>query len=319
MKYFLGIDGGGTSTEYTLIDELGNILATAIGGTTHIMQISRFEFAERLTQGVKKCTDTAGIKTHEITYTFAGIPGYGEFEEHMTFVSTCIHDILGSKNFTIGNDCVAGWASGHAGAPGINLVSGTGSIGYGRDSQGREFRSGGWGDFCGDEGSAYWLGKKLTELFAKQSDGRIKKGPLYDIVREELYLETDFQIIGFVTDILGKDRTKIADLSKLLYIAAASGDESAISAYADAAYELCLVIKAVANGLEFDSIIPVTVSGGVFNAGDFIMVPLLKCLGDSFEYKTSVTDPAKGAALLAYVIDGGEINDEFLKNLNRVI
>lgn len=319
MKYYLGIDGGGTSTEYTLIDDRGNVLSTAIGGTTHIMQISRFEFTDRITKGVEACIDSEGIKPSEIAHTFAGIPGYGEFEDTMSFVSTSINDILGTKRYTIGNDCVAGWAAGLGGGPGINLVAGTGSIGYGRDSNGKEVRAGGWGDFCGDEGSAYWLGKKLIELFAKQSDGRIKKGPLYDIVKGELFLETDFQIIGFVIDILGKDRTKIADLSKLLYIAAASGDESAITAYEEAAYELSLVAKAVANDLDFNSKVPVTVSGGVFNSGEYIMNPLQGYLKDDFELCNAMTSPAKGAALLAYVIDGGVITNEFLENLNRVI
>lgn len=30
-----------------------------------------------------------------------------------------------------------------------------------------------------DEASAYWIGKKTIELFSKESDGRIEKGPLY--------------------------------------------------------------------------------------------------------------------------------------------
>ena len=66
---------------------------------------------------------------------------------------------------------------------GINLVAGTGAIGFGKDSFGKTARSAGWGYFCGDEGSAYWLGKQLISIFGKEADGRKAKTPLYDIVR----------------------------------------------------------------------------------------------------------------------------------------
>lgn len=321
MKYYLGIDGGGTSTEYTLIDEHGNVIENYMTGTTHLMQISEDVFKSRLKEGIDTCINNANIKLSDISYTFAGIPGYGEFEDKIDFVDETLEEVLNSDNFTIGNDCVAGWAGGLACQSGINIVSGTGSIGYGRDDKGTEIRAGGWGDFCGDEGSAYWLGKYMIELFAKQSDGRIQRDKLYGIVKRELELETDFSIISYVLDELKMDRTAIADLAKLLYRAALEGDVSAINAYRDAAYELFLLAYAIANELSFESRIPVSVSGGVFKVGKLILDPLEELLKQDgrFMLIKQKTTPARGAALFAYVLDGNTVSEGVLENLNKVI
>lgn len=43
---------------------------------------------------------------------------------------------------------------------GVMVISGTGSIAYGRNAQGRIARAGGLGPEKGDEGSAYWIGNE---------------------------------------------------------------------------------------------------------------------------------------------------------------
>jgi glucosamine kinase len=45
-------------------------------------------------------------------------------------------------------------------APGILLLAGTGSIALGRDGRGRLARAGGLGPLLGDEGSAFWIGRR---------------------------------------------------------------------------------------------------------------------------------------------------------------
>ncbi|HEX6961731.1 MAG TPA: BadF/BadG/BcrA/BcrD ATPase family protein, partial [Lacipirellula sp.] len=55
---------------------------------------------------------------------------------------------------------------------GIALIVGTGSaaIGCGPDRQRRVV--GGWGYHYGDEGSAYWIGRRAMEAIARAADGR---------------------------------------------------------------------------------------------------------------------------------------------------
>lgn len=56
---------------------------------------------------------------------------------------------------------------------GIALVAGTGSVAYGRTSDGRESQRGGWGWLVGDDGSAVWITREAArELAARADDGR---------------------------------------------------------------------------------------------------------------------------------------------------
>jgi N-acetylglucosamine kinase-like BadF-type ATPase len=50
-----------------------------------------------------------------------------------------------------------------ASAPSIVVISGTGSISYGRTANGKFARAGGLGPEIGDEGSGYWIGRKWLE------------------------------------------------------------------------------------------------------------------------------------------------------------
>ena len=121
------------------------------------------------------------------------------------------------SRFQCGNDVEAGWAGSLACRPGINLVCGTGAIGYGKDPNGLGARSSGWGCFCGDEGSAFWLGKKAIELFAKQSDWRLERTVLYELMKTRLQLKRDFDLIPFVHNELKLERDQVAPTCLILF------------------------------------------------------------------------------------------------------
>src|SRR5262249_21314872 len=84
-----------------------------------------------------------------------------------------------AKRIVVKSDVEAAWlaAFGPRGA-GIVVISGTGSIAYGRTRDGRSARAGGLGPEKGDEGSGYWIGRQwqLTK-FPSPPQGE-RAGPL---------------------------------------------------------------------------------------------------------------------------------------------
>src|SRR5205823_555312 len=61
---------------------------------------------------------------------------------------------------------------------GIAVISGTGSVAYGRDAAGREARVGGWGWMLGDEGSGVWIVREAAREVMRRRDAREPQGAL---------------------------------------------------------------------------------------------------------------------------------------------
>src|SRR5213078_4483038 len=70
------------------------------------------------------------------------------------------------------NDALIALAAGAGDDPGIVIISGTGSIVYGRNERVEAARAGGWGHMIGDEGSGYWIGREALAAVMRAGDGR---------------------------------------------------------------------------------------------------------------------------------------------------
>ena len=185
--------------------------------------------------------------------------------------------LLGHRRYRCGNDMVCAFAGSLGGEDGINIVAGTGSIGYG-ERRGKSARAGGWGEVFGDEGSAYWIAVQGLNVFTRMSDGRLPKGPLHAAFKAGLGLGVDLDLGAKVMN--APARGSIAALSKLVARAAQDGDSAAIRIFDEAARELAAVVEAVRQALEFEpgEGVAVSYSGGVFNAGALILAPLQRHL-----------------------------------------
>lgn len=318
--YYLGIDGGGTKTAFEIIDEAGNILAKVKAGTCNYIQVGKDRFGEVIRDGVGRICKQLNIAVSDIGGSCVGIPSFGEISADTTDLIHIVESILQTEHVQCVNDVVVAWAGSLACNPGVNLLAGTGSMAYGRDRNNHETRVGGWGFFCGDEGSAYWLGKKLIELFTKQADGRMEKSRSYDIVRKEFQIENDSELISVIYNKLKFRREEIAGLQLLLNRATVEGDRYGRAIYRQAAYELSLQVLAAIRKLNFadDEDIAVSYSGGVFKAGALILEPLKEYLGKCpyrIDLKKPLLSPVTGAALFARNSFGKNRDETVIRNL----
>jgi N-acetylglucosamine kinase-like BadF-type ATPase len=315
MRMFLGVDGGGTKTALCLLDEEGRIAAQAEAPGCYYYSGGMDLVGRVLQEGVDEVCQQAGITPAGIDHAFFGLPGYGEVSDDVPALDAAPGGALGHSRYACGNDTVCGWAGSLGGADGINVVSGTGSITYG-ERDGRGVRVGGWGEVFGDEGSAYWISVRGLGAYSQMSDGRIPVGPLYGMLKEQLDLENDLDLVGLVLDRWKGGRSEIAGLSRTIVAAASAGDGHAARIVTEAAGELAQMVDVTRRRLEFgpDETVPVSYSGGVFNADSIqeAFDEALAGLYDGYELRKPLYTPVVGAAIYAAKlaetpIDGGAL------------
>jgi N-acetylglucosamine kinase-like BadF-type ATPase len=307
-SYFLGVDGGGTKTRFALIDHHGSLLAETQLGTTYHPQVGLEGVRDVLARGTGEILHTASITAADISHAFFGLPAFGEDTSMVPRLRALPGTILGHDRYTCDNDMVCGWAGSLGCADGINIVAGTGSIGYGQ-RQGRAARAGGWGEAFSDEGSAYWIVIQGLNKYSRMSDGRLPKGPLYAMFNEALRLQTDFDICTHVYGERASSRGDLAQLSRLVARAAQAGDAEAIGIFTRAGEELAQIALAVRSALRFEpeEVALVSGSGGAFNTGHLLLTPFREALQATrlpFDFLKPMYEPHIGAALYAARLAG---------------
>ncbi len=303
MRTFLGVDGGGTKTCFLLIDETGRVLAYHLEGPAYYLEIGLDRVREMLARGIARTLREGGVREEDLCYAFLGLPSYGEDSTLLPALDAAPLQALPHGRYRCDNDMVCGWAGALAGADGINIVSGTGSIAYG-EFGGRKARAGGWGELFGDEGSSYWLAREGLQLFSRMSDGRAPRGPLYEHVRRHFALEGDLDLCAAIHGKEIAQRSQFAQLSRLVTAAAAEGDEAALGLITDAASELVDLADGVRRQLQIpaDSSIPVSCSGGMFQPDNLLREPLeseLRRRSAQYRFIEPLLPPDVGAAVQA--------------------
>jgi N-acetylglucosamine kinase-like BadF-type ATPase len=298
---FAGVDGGGSKTDYLLIDGSGQLLAAHAGPASYHLEIGLDGLRTVLREGLAALFAQARIGGEAIAHAFFGLPGYGEDSAVEPALDDLPEPLLGHRRYRCGNDMVCGWAGSLGGGDGINIVAGTGSIGYG-ERRGASARAGGWGEVFSDEGSAYWIAARGLNAFTRMSDGRLPKGPLHALLRTSLDLSIDLDLCARI--LAGMSRAGVARLARLIERAANDGDAEAIRIFDAAARELAEIVGAVRRSLGFApaELVPVSYSGGVFKAGGLILGPLQRHLDAQFpgyRLQAPLLPPAAGAAIYA--------------------
>ncbi|MBV8911050.1 MAG: N-acetylglucosamine kinase, partial [Gammaproteobacteria bacterium] len=293
------------------IDEAGTILASHTEGTAYYPEIGLEALKKLLARSIGQILRKAGITVSDLTFAFLGLPSYGEDSALLATLDAAPSSVLPSGRYRCGNDMVCGWAGALAGADGINVAVGTGSIAYG-EYAGRGARAGGWGELFSDEGSAYWLAREGLRLFSRMSDGRVPRGALYDLVRRHFVLQNDLDLCAALYGKRLAQRSQFAQLSRLVVEAAHAGDTAARTLFVQAAAELGDIIDAVRDQLQVPPEIRLAVSysGGMFEPNGMLLGPLKEALAGptrNYSFRRARLPSDAGAAVHAAKLSGAPL------------
>jgi N-acetylglucosamine kinase-like BadF-type ATPase len=323
--FFLGCDSGGTKTDLVVVTGAGRLAASRHAPSTYYLSSGSRGVdlvGEVLGEAVPAVCSQAGIEPGDIRFAFFGLPGYGEVRADVPRLDAAAAQSLQHGRFRCDNDMLCGWAGSLAGADGINVIAGTGSMTYGRRA-GAGVRAGGWGELFGDEGSGYWIGIRALRAFSKMSDGRAERGPLHDVLSREMALDTDIDLVGLVLHQWRGARQQIAALAPAVREAALSGDRCAQAILTAAAAELVGLVDATRRRLGFNSgeVVPVSYSGGIFAMPEVLDAFLtgIGALPASYRVSRPRYAPVIGAALHAAALAGTPLDDAALHALPAMV
>jgi len=161
MAFFLGIDGGGSKTECMVGDET-SVLGWATSGSSKTVRVGEESAAASLREGVERACASADVATSQIERTCIGVSGASQ-ADYVDFVRRLLGETVGGEVEVVGDTEVAHHAAFDGGA-GVVVISGTGSIAWGRNQQGETARAGGLLPASGDPGSGEWIGRTAIEL-----------------------------------------------------------------------------------------------------------------------------------------------------------
>jgi len=325
--FFLGVDGGGTKTKFVLINKKLEVCSIIETTTAHIFQVGKQGIVKILKKGVNEIINEANIKKEDIKYVVLGMPGYTELKNNDIEIEQAVKEIFNFTKYYICNDAEIGWAGSLACQPGISIVAGTGSIGFAIDSERNKFRTGGWGNFIGDEGSAHWISKKALEIYSKQKDSRLPPSILLDIIEKEYNVKQEYEMINIIHNKYKLDRRQIAKLSVIVFKAAKEGCPYSRDIFNEAAYELYLHVEALIKKTNFKEPILLSYAGGVFKSGELIIKPfkeLINGLKMPINLIEPKMEPSFGAAFYAYLLHEcntatAYIVDKMVKNIKKTI
>jgi glucosamine kinase len=305
VAHYLGIDGGGSKTTCAVGDE-NTTLASAFAGPSNITRVGPSRARESMHEAIRQACAGAGIDPKQITRACIGAAGAARAEvaESLRIFAA---EIVGGEIEVVGDMAIALQAAFGVG-PGVIVIAGTGSIAYGRDTNGATSRAGGWGFAVSDEGSAHWIGRQTVAALLRAAD----EVPLGQTVENFSALSREiartWKISSF--DQLVTMANSDGDFAALLpavLAAAAAGDDLAIAVLNGAAAELsrlAMVVmrKLFAENNGSDAGIPIAIAGGVFRHAQIVrenFARLIREANPNISLNTEVIEPVEGALQLA--------------------
>ncbi len=151
MKYYLGIDGGGTTTTAAVSDEKGKILFKKSGKTINFYSVGMEKAAENLANLMNSIYSDIEFDSFEAA--FIGCSALDSEAESETIKALC--GSVKADKIAMNSDLFIALRSLDCDFCPCVAVSGTGSMATGEDADGNIVISGGWGHIIGDEGSGY--------------------------------------------------------------------------------------------------------------------------------------------------------------------
>jgi len=272
---YLGVDGGGTKTHVVLLDNEKNIISEGFSGASNPLRVGVETAVSNIVKAVEAACDAANRSRGDIVSATLGLAGVRRADLRQRVRESFIKK-MPVKQIEITTDAEIALYGVTLGKAGVVVISGTGSICYGKDGNGTTAMAGGWGPIAGDEGSGISIARRALQAIARASDGRGEPTKLSDAGANYFRTSTPANLLVAIYS-PQMDNAKIAGFARFVVETAQAGDKVAVGILEEAGLELGLAVNAVIGKLKLkNKKIPIGFVGSIFRAGELITDSLLE-------------------------------------------
>jgi len=295
-EYFLGVDGGQSSTTAVVGDENGSVLGWGTAGPCNHASgaeaIAKFRrvIGECLTRALSAASLARDQRFRAACFGMSGGP-----EDKAALLA----EMAPADRLVVTHDAEIALAGALNGAPGVIVIAGTGLIAFGRNERGETARVAGWGHIFGDEGSAFDIVRQALRAALREHEGWGPRTALTPALLEATATRDAHELLHLWYTVEWP-RSRVATLAPLVSRIAEEGDPTAVGIIESAAGSLALLAASARTQLfpEAGESPLVSWTGGVFSS------PMLR---DRFRTLTEVggaryTEPQHGPALGALLV-----------------
>lgn len=303
---YLAIDGGGTKTEYLLLDQAFEVVGRHLGGSiNHDFLEGGWEGTKReLSEGTKALLVENRMDISDIKDVAAGLAGVDNGRDQEEIER--IFKEIGFREFTVCNDgFLAVWGE-CPGGVGIAYNCGTAVCCAGIDERGRMEKTAGFDEWSGDAGGGNWIVRNVFRLVYRSLVLGRKETALAAAYQRRFSLKTEADFLDSWSML--KDPAGYPDMRKdviaLFFEQLEAGEEGAAELAEQMAACGAENIQAMTERLVFSECpVPVVLTGSIHTkAANSTYLALLEArMKDRIALPFTVTmasgTPAEGAAM----------------------
>lgn len=292
-------DSGATQTRACVANTEGEILGCSVSGPGNAFAVGWPVATANVAEALERALDESAATPGVIEAAVVGSASIDYDGKDSQPVRKAIRRVLPHQRVKALGDMQIALEGALGGEAGVVIVSGTGSVVFGRDRNGATVKVGGWGAVMGDEGSAQWIAREALAAAAHAVDGTGPPTELVSKFMRRFHVRSFHRIPGPVY--LDTTPGSIGSLAPLVVRAAREGDRVARSILQKAgealAVQACAAIRRLPAGASL-----VSCQGSAFGAGGLLLRPLrrsLKRIAPGARFAMPLLPPIGGAWLVA--------------------
>ena len=255
-NYLLGIDGGGSKTDFLVCDTELNEVARFITSRSNPNDIGIEALESLLKEGVNRLLSENRIDASDIAAAYAGIAGLTS-SDYAQRVKLLLSQMLPNAKIDALHDGINVLYGSFPFEDGVSVICGTGSSCFIKKGE-AIFRIGGYGVFD-LSGSGYEIGRAGLAHALECADGRQTEGILEELLHEKL--GDDF--VRALDNLLKMSKDEIAAFAKTVFDAAEKGDDNAFAIIESNMRYIATLINRAAD--YFEGEFNVALAGGILN------------------------------------------------------